>query len=220
MKKNVFYLIIFTLLISSCSTYNSFNHRKYFDFKHTSDEVAQQPKQNNKLLQTSPMLTVADINREESIVKSLTIEKENAEKQIVKKNKVIVNKNTTPAKGGLIAVKNDATNIILSKINKNKIAIDDEPKVKGKLWFVFAITFVIGFVVALYVSALFGTLVWLASLALLAVFLIIYLTSKHKVKKWRKLNGGEPQPEKKEKPKKEPKAPKETTPAEPKKPRG
>jgi hypothetical protein len=199
MRKYSIYLVLITLIISSCNTLHNFNHQKYFDFKNSSADIKKTDATVSAISAKEPFesakskMEIAPLQKTEEVLINPP-SNEIAATELVKLDR---------NKGGVKSVDNANFSKIQAYISKaNTKSIAPSSGVKGKLWWIFMIVAFIGLIIALLASALIGTLIFIGALAVGIIMLLMYLHTKG--------NAAEPaKPEKKSrdnptKPKKEP----------------
>lgn len=178
MIKKIIFLAVFSITITSCSTYNGFGKRKYYDFSNKSalsidknknaetDKIIFDEKTENKFEHTSlnepvvfPTQTSSAPNNSNEVISAI--------------NKQTKNKNSSTSK-----VNSKSESRIFEVIKKNQPQKASSEHKPGSLWWIWAIAAFVGFMLALFVSALFGFLIMSIALVFVVVCLILLFKSK------------------------------------------
>jgi len=175
MIKKILLLAIIVTSISSCSTYNSFSKRKYYNFSSRSSNI----KSNENSIESKENLALPPPIYTEKIVEKHTKEPSIKTKDASVKQDVLIKiqtskitKNTTSS-----TYKKRIANIV--KVVKHKHATSSaSEKRPGRFWWLWAIDAFIGLILALFVSAYIGLILMVVGITLAVISLIRYIKSK------------------------------------------
>lgn len=179
-QKIVFVTILTTLFFSSCSTYQKFSERKYYNFPYTKHEGGLHQKQNaiEKSNASIVIETLTDaINKDKNLANetllTASLQKNNLPVSGIHFNHISADSKTH----GALTFKSGLKSSI-KKIKNEKAELAASKKGAGfALLFSGVGAFVIGIVFLLVISALFGALLMIAGVALIVVGIILLVSS-------------------------------------------
>ena len=181
MKKIILFALV-SLTITSCSTYNGFAKRRYFDFSRStaaivnkvekSTNVEESVNSNNNSFNESNNLS-ASLNDGMILVKTETIES-----SIPQEKHPVSNFQTKSQSVNKTKLKSESENSIKNKtFQEKKQTLAPSEHCKGRFWWIFAIGAFIGLIFSLFLTAYLGLILALGCLTLMVIFLIKYLKS-------------------------------------------
>lgn len=175
MFKKIIFLAVVAISISSCSTYNGFNKRKYYNFDNSTSDFVRASEGN---ITKEDAILSNIVNEEKNVNNQPQVDKEEIKitsedaKEITTGNKIASKGNSNQ-----IVDKGPITSIIKNVKQNHSISTGTEKR-PGRFWWLWAIDVLIGLILALFVSAYFGLALMIVGIVFTVICLIRYIKSK------------------------------------------
>lgn len=174
MIKKIFLCALVSLILSSCSTYNNFGERKYYDFPRSSNAVVNETK-DFKSKDAFIVNTIVESSENSSPSSSGVALAMLHENNVFEVDQAPVSK-TVKSISKVLNKKADRK--VIKNDFKTKNHSFQSEKRPGRLWWIWAIVAFVGIMLMLFVSAYLGLIILLAGITFLIIGLIKYAKSK------------------------------------------
>ena len=175
-------IILFTAIIisvSSCTTYNGFSERKYYDFNRKSSAIVRFSENNNNKEDVILSPVIDDVkNTSDPLLSTKNIENTATSKELVKSPIVKRKQAKEKTQSSTIIFDKNPTRFIVENAKNNQALSTGTEHRPGRFWWLWAIDIFIGLILALFLSAYVGIVLMIIGAVFTTICLIKYIKSK------------------------------------------
>jgi hypothetical protein len=185
MKKYSIVFVFIAFVLTSCSSYQTFTSRKYYDYSRGEREI--NTPSGIKECRNIATTTIDGLNKEKTPVSSeIKIEPNSAVNENNSYSQRETEKGYSPVLLSGKAISSSVYPSSASRLNLNSIStvkfkalsLAAKEHVKGRLWWIWAIVAFVGFIIALFSSAYFGLFVMIGGMVMTIIGLLWLLKAK------------------------------------------